>query len=295
MLARSIGFALVALLLTPAAPLADEDTVFSGRGQLRATYLTLDDAEKNVIQGGEASDYWLLGGEGAIDAGWRALHLQADFSGEVNLDERSADDTYEHAYGGGLHIGWRDPATGSLGAFGSAGRVEIHDTGSSDPSSVAWGVGLEGQVFFERVTLYLQGGFVDREPVSHGGDVDALQDAGFGRVVGRYFCGDKLKLESEASLAQGEMDPDSDTVWIVGWGAEVEYRIGALPVSAFAGYSGARYDQDDDSDVLYEHRIHFGVRIYFGQDSLETNDRKGVSLDLPRYLGWNGQVAGALE
>jgi hypothetical protein len=47
--------------------------------------------------------------------------------------------------------------------------------------------------------------------------------------------------------------------------------------------------------VLYEHRIGFGVRVYFGQESLRANDRHGASLDLPRYLEWNGQIAGALE
>lgn len=125
--------------------------------------------------------------------------------------------------------------------------------------------------------------------------MDALKNAGFGRAVGRYFCGDDFKLEAAVSYTQGKMDPDEDKVWILGWGADVEYRLGATPVSGFVGYTGARYDQSDDSDVLYEHRIGFGVRVYFGQESLKANDRNGVSLDLPRYLEWNGQIAGALE
>jgi hypothetical protein len=58
---------------------------------------------------------------------------------------------------------------------------------------------------------------------------------------------------------------------------------------------GKEVIQDDDQDVLYEHRIGFGVRAYFGQESLESNDRHGASLHLPRYLEWNGQIAGALE
>ena len=291
----SIGFALVGLSLAHAAVAADADAAISGRAQIRSTYLALDDSGKDVIQGGEASDYWMLGGAGSIDADWGGPHLQADFSGEATLDERSADDTYRQSYGGGLHLGWRDPEVGSLGAFGSAGNVEIHDVGSSDPESVAWSAGLEGQAFFERITLYLQAGYLDRESVSSGGDVDALQNAGFGRVVARYFCGENLKLESEASFARGKMDPDSDTIWLVSWGAEAEYRSSTLPISAFAGYSGARYEQHDDSDVLYEHRIQLGARVYWGQTSLKSNDRTGASLDLPRYLEWNGQIAGALE
>ena len=110
--------------------------------------------------------------------------------------------------------------------------------------------------------------------------------------------GDALGLEAEASFAAGKMDPDEDDVVIVGWGAEVEYRLLGTPVVGFAGfvgYTGAYYNQDDDDDELFEHRIAFGVRIYFGQESLEANDRNGASLDLPRYLEWNGQIAGALE
>ena len=114
-------------------------------------------------------------------------------------------------------------------------------------------------------------------------------------MVGRYFCGDDFKLESEVSYTQGKMDPDEDNVWILGWGAELEVRLGGMPVAGFVGYTGARYDQDDDSDVLYEHRIGFGVRAYFGHESLKANDRHGASLDLPRTLEWNGQIAGALE
>jgi hypothetical protein len=292
-----IGFAVVGALVAPPAmgETGGEGVNLSGVGEFRATHLRLDDDGKNVIQSGEASDYWTLGGGGALDVAWRALNLQVDFSAEGTLDERSADDTYQHSYGGGLHVGWRDPELGSFGAFGGVGHVEINNVGGSDPDTVAWGVGLEGQAFFDPFTLYLQAGYLDREPLSSGGDVDALKNAGFGRAVGRYFFGDDFKLEAETSYTQGEMDPDEDNVWILGWRADAEFRLCGTPVFGFVGYTGARYDQDDDSDVLYEHRIGFGVRVYFGQESLEANDRNGVSLDLPRTLEWNGQIAGALE
>jgi hypothetical protein len=175
------------------------------------------------------------------------------------------------------------------------GSVQINNVGDNDPDTVVFGVGLEGQLFFDSLTLYLQGGYLDRQSIASGGDVDALKNAGFARLVGRYFLGDHLKLEPEVSYTQGKMDPDVDKVWILGWGADVEYRLGDTPVSGFVAYTGAHYDQSDDDDKLYEHRIGFGVRVYFGQESLEANDRHGVSLDLPRYLEWNGQIAGALE
>jgi hypothetical protein len=290
-----IGCALAGALIASPAMGGDEGVELSGKGEFLAAYSNLDDRGSDVIQGGEAADYWNLGGGGALDVAWRKLNLQADFSAEGRLDEKSADDTYEHAYGGGLHLGWRDPECGSVGAFGAVGEVEINNAGDNDPDTVVWVTGLEGQAFLGPATLYLQGGYLDRQSVSSGGDVDALRKAGFARVVGRGFIGDDFKLEAEVSYAKGKMDPDHDNVWLLGWGAELEYRLGSLPVSAFVGYTGARYYQDDDWDVLYEHRIGFGVRAYFGRESLKANDRRGASLDMPRYLGWNAQIAGALE
>lgn len=289
------GFVVVSVLVASPAMSEGDGIALSGRAEFLATYLHLDDAGKKVIQGGEASHYWILGGGGAVDVAWRALNLQADFAAEGTLGEKSADDTYQRSYGGGLHVGWRDPERGSVGAFGGVGHLKINDEGGSDPGTVAWGVGLEGQAFFDSFTLYLQAGYLDRESVSSGGDVDALKNAGFGRAVGRYFCGDDLQFEAEVSYAQGKMDADLDDVWILGWGADAEYRLSGTRFSGFVGYTGARYDQSDDSDVLYEHRIGFGVRVYFGQESVKTHDRGGASLDLPRYLEWNGQIAGALE
>jgi len=295
MIRRMSGFAAVGILVASPAMGADDGIALSGRAELLGTYLHLDDAGKNVIQGGEASAYAILGGGGVLDVAWRALNLQADFSAEGTLGEGSADDTYQHSYGGGLHVGWRDSERGSVGAFGGAGQVKVNDVGSSDPSTVAWGVGLEGQAFFDPFTLYLQAGYLDRESVSSGGDVAALKNAGFGRAVGRYFFGDDFDLETEVSFAEGKMDADVDSVWILGWRAGAEYRLSGTPVSIFGSYTGARYDQSDDSDVLYEHRFGLGVRVYFAQESIKANDRSGSSLDLPRYLEWNGQVAGALE
>jgi hypothetical protein len=91
------------------------------------------------------------------------------------------------------------------------------------------------------------------------------------------------------------MDPDEDNVFIPGWGAGVEARLPGTPFSGFVRYTGAYFFQDDDSDKLVESRIGFGVRFYFGQPTLKANDRRGVSLDLPRYLEWGGITGGPLE
>jgi len=296
MIHKLIGFAVAGVLMASPAMAAERNVELSGKGEFIATYLRFDDRGKDVIQGGEATDYWTLGGSGAFDAAWGNLNLQTDFSAEGVLEKNSDDDTLEHWYGGGLHVGWRDPKFGSVSGFAGIGKVKINNLGDDDPDTIAWTAGLEGQLFFDPVTLYLQGGYMDRQSIASGGDVAYIKNAGFVRVVPRVFVGDNFKIEPlKLSYTEGTMDPDRDNVWILGWGAELEYRLENLPVSAFLSYDGARYDQEDDWDVLYEHRIGFGVRLYFGQESLKTNDRHGASLELPPYLKWGAVTAGTLE
>jgi hypothetical protein len=129
----------------------------------------------------------------------------------------------------------------------------------------------------------------------NGGDKNVLKNAGFGRIVGRYFPCDNLMLGLEGSYTQGKMDPDEDDVFIPGWGVDIEARLPGTPLAGFVRYTGAYYLQNDDSDQLLESRIGFGVRLYYGQPTLKANDRHGVSLDMPRYLQWGGITGGPLE
>jgi len=294
---RLIGLAAAGVLVASPAIGANRSVELSGKGTFTATYLNLDDRGKDVIQGGEASDYWTLGGDGSLDVASGLLNVQADFSAEGTLDRGSDDDTLEHWYGGGLHVGWRDPGRGSISGFGGIGKVKINNLGDDDPDTIAWTAGLEGQILLlDPVTFYMQAGYMDRQSIASGGDIAYIKNAGFVRVFPRFFVGDNFKIEiPEISYTQGTMDPDRDKVWILGWRAELEYRPENLPVSAFLSYTGARYDQEDDWDVLYEHRIGFGVRLYFGQESLKANEHRGASLELPPYLQWGAMTAGTLE
>jgi hypothetical protein len=287
--------ALVGVLLATPARGADDGLKLSGTGEFNANYVHFTEKTPAVIQPEEASNLWTVGGAGALDAALGVWHLQADFSGEGTVHNRSADDTYQGSLGGGLHAGWRDPELGSLGVFGSMSQLTINDRGNADPRFYAWMAGGEYQLFLGPGTLFVQSGFLQRESPSQGGDDGAIKDAGFVRMGGRYFWGDDLKLEVEGSYAKGKMDPDLDNVVIWDWGAEIEYRLPGTPLAGFLEYTGAHHFEDDDNDKLLETRIGFGVRVYLGQPSLKANDRQGASFDLPRYVQWNGVTAGTLE
>lgn len=284
------------LILCPVAAATPPPSFgLSARGEFGSTYVHLDGGP-GVVQGGEADNFWTVGGFGALDAAWQQwFHVQADVLGEANVTERSADDTYLDSYGGGLHLNLRDPELGSVGAFAGLGELVINNKPGNNPKTLSYVAGLEGQLFIDRLTLYLQGGYIDRESVEDGGDVDALADAGWGRLIGRFFPIDQVGLTTDVSYTQGRMDPDGDKVWIVGWRGEAEWRPHGWPISGFVKYTGAHYHQNDDNDDLNEHRIQFGLRFTFGQESLFANDRHGASLELPRWLQLTGETAGVLE
>ena len=292
-------FLIGALLARPVRSGADEPLELSGTGELIATYLHLDEIQKDpaspVIQPEETDNLWTLGGRGAGDAALGSWHLEAEFSGEGTVHHADKDDTYGGSLGGALHAGWRNPEFGSLGLFGGAGNLKINDLDAKDRQTVMFGVGVEGQLFFDPVTLYAQVGYLDRQTALNGGDKNVLKNAPFGRLVVRYFPCENVALDLEGSYAQGKMDPDEDDVFIPAWGLGVEGRWPGTPLSAFVSYKGAYFFQNDDNDKLFENRIGFGVRVYFGQPTLKANDRHGVSLDMPRYLQWGGVTGGPLE
>jgi hypothetical protein len=288
-------FLVGALLARPVRSGADEPLELSGTGEVIASYLNLSDFSSSVLQPEEAKNLWTMGGRGALDAALGSLHLEAEFSGEGTVHNADQDDTYLGSFGGALHAGWRNPEVGSLGAFGGAGNLKINDFDGKDRRTIAYAVGGEGQLYFDPVTLYAQVGYLDRETAKHGGDKNVLKNAPFFRLVGRFFPCDDVEFNLQAAFAHGKMDPDEDNLFLGDWAAGVEARIPGIPLSGFLQYTGAYYFQDDDSDKLLESRIGFGLRFYFEERSLKANDRRGVSLDMPRYLQWGGITGGPLE
>lgn len=266
----------------------------SGVGELAATYLRHSDPDGSVLQGGEASDLWTLGGRASVDLALDALHMQADFGGDSSVRTRDADDTYEGSWGAALHVNARDSERGAIGVFGSLGRLGIHDLDARDPHSNVWSIGLEGAAFLDRITAVGQAGYLDRTH-SRGADRDALERGRFVRAELRWFPRDDVRLAGAAGYLGGRMDDDADHVWAIDWMGEAEAVLPEGIVGGFVRYAGGYYHQSDDIDELVEHRIIFGLRAYFGQASRLAHDRSGATFEAPRALQWNGVIAGPLE
>lgn len=190
----------------------------------------------------------------------------------------------------GAHISARDAQKGLVGWFGGISQGRTNDI---DNENTAIWVGAEAQKYFERVTLYAQAGLA-------WGDVHSSQEeyneAGFARLVGRYFVDYDFRLQAEASvfIANDAIDPvdilGSDDVETIGWGLRADKRLGNSRFYGFAKYDGLYIDTTTEQKTLVEHALKVGISRHFGASSLFEQDRSGATLDQPeiitRTTGW---------
>jgi hypothetical protein len=245
-----------------------------------------------VFANSQKLDGWPLGGAGR-GTYWFApsYSVQLDAQGEGSSYRSSAPGATghfsTHSYLVGGHFNWRNAETGLLGVFGGAGDAG----GFAAMNSVRHGVfGGEGQLYWNQVTLYLQGGY-DRTA-----NVDFLTDnvhAWFVRGTGRWFIDPNLVVEATGQYAKGAVDFQATQTlpswgfqtWL--WQAKLEWKPASIPFSFFAKYQGSdtRYDSlfaggSTFNQKVTDSRILAGVRLLLNQGSLKSNDRTGATLDI---------------
>lgn len=195
------------------------------------------------------------------------LNLQIDGTADrlLYVQGNSAGSTPIEATG---HLSYRNPDRFALGAFGSYGRADPYEL---------YGGGVEGQLFWNRVTLYGQGGY------RHVDQPNNFVNEWYVRGVGRWFPTDNTRIEGEIGYAW--YDPDKgtgndDTFWSV----SAEYRFDHMPIGIYGQYRGdyLRPTEEGKSVPLTINTFLFGIRGYLGSDSLFDNDRRGASFDEQR-------------
>ena len=242
-------------------------------------------------------DGWVLGGAGRANA-WigSAMSVQLDVQGEGtsyknNYPFFGGEHISTHSYLIGGHANWRNAQTGLLGVFAGAGDA---GGGFGQSLSVRHVVaGGEGQLYWNALTLYVQGGYdtVAGRPAS-----DHLNaHAWFVRGTGRYFVLPNTMLEGTVLYANGEIKYDNGFVpasgptngfetWL--WEAKLEHRFTATPFALFAKYRGSETKFDPiqfgsiDELKVTDHRVFVGLKLFMGQDTLRSNDRNGATLDI---------------
>lgn len=240
-------------------------------------------------------DGWALGGAGRANA-WLGSAISMQLDAQAEGTQYKNDHPFfrphvsNHSYLIGGHINWRNSQAGLLGVFVGAG-----DAGGGFNTAVRHVVaGGEGQLYWNQLTLYVQGGYdtkVGDPPSSH-----LNAHAWFVRGTGRYFFLPNTMVEGTVLYASGEIEYDPTFIpasgptnpfktWL--WEAKLEHRFTATPLAAFVKYRGSRTEFDPivfgvQSDTLKvtDQRVLLGLKLLMGSDTLVRNDRSGATLDI---------------
>ena len=276
-------------VVTPAAQALDE-LYFAGIAELYGGYASLTNRAGNATGDIDDTGYGLIGGAGRVSVPFlNMFSVQLDVEGENNFLDNATSGQYAGSILGAGHVSYRDPNMFLIGLFGGLGEVYID---GDDDADMAF-AGVEGQYYWNDLTLYLQGGWLDGDDPDNS---DVFHDAWFIRGEGRYFWGDNTMFSAQLAYANGEQDSGSGydmDVW--GWGVRAEHQFDQFhqfPVGVFAAYEGGHYDNGccgpGDRGRYTEHVFLAGGKFVFGPPSLKQNDRGGATLNLPRFGRWIG-------
>lgn len=220
--------------------------------------------------------------------------IQGDLFGE--LTDADSRNSYSYGIGGAAHIAKRFD-TYLLGVFGGYIHTD-QDTRDDSETSARVFAGVEGQRYFEDVTLYGQVGWIDGNWGSDDDGYDSVSRAAFARATVRYFVKPATRLDLSAAAFYGLMDDDfSDDVTGGSLSAGIEHQLHDSNFSVFSGYEISYYNQyEDGHEEIFEQTVSAGLKYRFGTDgSLKQQDRDRPSLDLPPLLRWAAQTAGPLD
>jgi hypothetical protein len=228
--------------------------------------------------GGEARVNWWLNQNFAIQS-------DLEFEAAQRAHDQGTSTLYSGRWNGliGEHFAWRDPKRYAIGAFIAA---EAHGGIYWDYAAAHDIIyGIEGQLYYDKLTLYGQVGGLARLCGSHGSDCyDTPKDAWFIRGVPRYFFTPNDKIEAEIGWMDGNDDYTNSRLRVLNWGAKYEHKFDNLPLSAFIEYAGFRMTSTDNDSKWNSDILKVGVNLWLNQPTLLANDRNGATFDMPKFI-----------
>jgi hypothetical protein len=227
-----------------------------GVASAQSTYVDLGYQTGEIDAGGPSADFdgWTLGGAAAFSSGG-PLGFQVD--GVVgNNDVDSGGDVDFYTLGG--HAFVRNQSY-LFGGFANIGNAD----GGGGADFDYWTVGAEGQYYLPRTTL--DGALSYSEADDFDGELTAVD------LGATHFINDNFSVGGNVGF--GNLDIGAGDDDILALGVNTEYQFSSLPISLFAGYQHAAFD---DSDIDTD-QVNVGVRYNFGGTLFERN-RSGASL-----------------
>lgn len=239
------------------------------------------------INGTFSEDTWSLasGGEGKLSLPLGSnLSIQSDVKYETNeqaLETPGPGIGLRYSYQGAVHLSWRNPETGLLGAFGGAGTANTDETDYTD----AHFVGGEGQLYLNDMTFYAQAGYVDFNLRNF---ANGLDDGVFARGVIRWFLNDATRLQLEGMYLAADYtatEPGSMDAFAVK--ARYDFALSNIPLAGdvplYVAYRGTFRDDCIRNEAhLNDHTVMVGTSYSFS-GSLLNVDRHGATLDTPDF------------
>jgi len=224
--------------------------------------------------------YLTYGGAGRLNYNFAGnWNVQGDlFIDNIKIDEGDVSNLY--GYGAAAHVYWRDPSSFALGAFASIETYRGIDF-TFDDDTYSYRYGAEGQVYFDRVTLYgqLYLGQIDIP------DAPVDFDTWGVRGVVRYFVRDNLRIDGELGFHElnvGDSFGPSIDMETFSAALQASYRFTGTPLTVFGRY---QYDTTSVSLASVEldtHKFVIGLRGTFGSSTLRAEDRNGATMDVWR-------------
>lgn len=264
---KSIVAALAVTLLGSSAALAEDMFIYGGLGVVHLE-------TEGEGDGSTASGLGLEAGASGAYQFSPNFGLQGDLVfkyGDFATDEEFS--LVDSRFDGALHAFYRDDAF-LFGAFGQLGRSTLAIYEGMGITMDRGYAGLEGQVYFDNLTLYGQVGAQRASVVG-----DELTGY-FGNAELRYFLNPDLKVELHGGLSS--FSEDEFTMKTANIGAGVEYKLPDQPFSFFAKadyhHSSAEVDGSELDGSVGEARLLAGIKFNLGTGSLFERDRAGASL-----------------
>lgn len=195
---------------------------------------------------------------------------------------------------GALHLFYRDPDSFLLGGFVQLGKdsTSYGDDEIDVPDLTRSYGGVEGQAFFDQVTVYGQLGL---QKQSYDTDEADDLDGWFVTAEVRYFLTPDFKIAAHVGRSELELDTGESFTFqleTVTVGASAEYKFDTMPVSVFASYDYSTTGFNIQDDVSIDsHRVLVGVKFNMGEETLQDRDRNGASLK-PVDFGTNSFLSG---
>jgi len=173
------------------------------------------------------------------------------------------------AYGGGVHVYWRDPAAYAVGGFAAIDWLDFDDL---DGDAYSYRVGPEFQIYRGNMTYYGQAYYGQYIVDGESADTWGI------RGEARYFHTENLRFEGELAFTRISDGGDGARIFTVG--LEAEKRFDNSPVSVWGRYQLDNVDVEDEN--VTGHSFLIGLRAAFGTGSLFDEDRNGATMETPK-------------